>query len=188
LLREDCEIVFTKKNSKFFSAIFSERDSNDLPFAQPKNLHRGIMADVYLIRNLVNGKVYVGGTRNAVSWVWGWHVRLSRSDSANLLQRDIARYGQHFFEVKILYPNLPLKFLDEMIKYGRSVFNSTDPQSGYNVREAPEKLSRPVGRPRKHASNADRKRAYRQRKALKEGRSYGQRWSKHRPKIERGQR
>ena len=141
------------------------------------------MRDVYLIWNLVNGKVYVGGTSNSVSWAWEWHIRLSQSDSANLLQRDIGKYGQHSFEVKILYPNLPPKFLDEMIEYGRNVFKSTDPQSGYNVREAPEKSSRPIGRPRIYATNAERKRAYRQRSALKEGRTYGQRWSKHKPKV-----
>jgi hypothetical protein len=141
------------------------------------------MADVYLIRNLGNGKAYVGGTRSSVSWVWGWHIRLSKSDSANLLEKDIRRYGRKSFAVKILYPNLPLKFLDEMIEYGRAVFKSTDPQTGYNVREAPEKSSRPKGRPRIYATNADRKRAYRQRRALREGRTYGQRWSKHKPKM-----
>jgi hypothetical protein len=146
------------------------------------------MADVYLIRNLVNGKAFVGGTRNSVSWVWGWHIRLSKSDSANLLEREIGRYGQNSFEVRILYPNLPLKFLDEMIAYGRAVFKSTDPQSGYNVRVDPEKSSRRIGRPRIYATNAERKRAYRQRRALREGRTYGQRWSKHKPKMGGSQR
>jgi hypothetical protein len=141
------------------------------------------MADVYLIRNLVNGKVYVGGTRGSVSWVWRWHIRLSKSDSANLLQKDIRRYGRKSFEVRILYPNLPMKFLDEMIEYGRGVFKSTDPRTGYNVREAQEKSSRPIGRPRIYATNAERKRAYRQRRAVRAGRTYGQRWSKHKPKI-----
>jgi group I intron endonuclease len=146
------------------------------------------MADVYLIRNLVNGKVYVGGTRNSVSWAWGWHVRLSKSDSANLLEKDIRRYGRKSFKVKILYYNLPLKFLDEMTEYGKAVFKSTDPQSGYNVRERPEKSPRPMGRPRKYATPAERKRAYRQRRALREGRSYGQRWSKHKPKMDGSER
>jgi hypothetical protein len=149
----------------------------------PQNFHGGILADVYLIRNLVNGKTYVGGTRNSVSWVWGWNIRLSKSESANLLQKDIGRYGQNSFEIKILYPNLPLKFLDQMIEYGRAVFKSTDPRSGYNVREASVKSPRPKGRPKIYATNAERKRAYRQRRALREGRNYGQRWSKHKPKM-----
>jgi group I intron endonuclease len=140
------------------------------------------MPDVYLIRNRVNGKVYVGGTFNSVSWAWEWHMKLSKSDSANLLQKDIRKYGQDSFEVKILYPNLPLKFLDEMIEYGRRVFKSTDPRSGYNVRESPEKSSRPIGRPRIHATDAERKRAYRQRRTLREGRTYGQRWSRYKSK------
>ncbi len=141
------------------------------------------MADVYLIRNLVNGKVYVGGTRSSISWAWGWHIRLSKSESANLLEQDIDRNGQNSFEVKILYPNLPLKFLDEMIAYGRAVFKSTDPQTGYNVKKEPKKPPRPIGRPRIYATNAERKRAYRQRRALMEGRTYGQRWSKQKPKM-----
>jgi group I intron endonuclease len=147
------------------------------------------MPDVYLIRNLVSGKAYVGGTFNSVSWAWKWHVRLSKSDSANLLQKDIRKYGQDSFEVKILYPNLPLKFLDEMIEYGRRVFRSTDPQAGYNLRRKSAKSSRPAGRPKMYRTPAERKRAYaermrayRQRKALRDGRIYGQRWSKHKPK------
>jgi hypothetical protein len=141
------------------------------------------MADVYLVRNLVNSRVYVGGTRNPVSWVWRWHIRLSKTDSANLLEKDIRRYGRKSFKIKILYPNLPLKFLEEMIAYGRRVYKSTDPQSGYNVRERPEKSPRPTGRPKIYATAAERKRAYRQRRALREGRFYGQRWSKHKPKM-----
>ena len=141
------------------------------------------MADVYLIRNRVNRKAYVGGTRSSVSWAWDFHIRHSKSDSANPLQRDIARYGRNSFDVRILYPNLPPKFLDEMIEYGRRVFKSTNPQSGYNVREEPEKSPRPRGRPRIYATDAERKRAYRQRRALMDGRIYGQRWSRHNPKL-----
>jgi group I intron endonuclease len=146
------------------------------------------MADVYMIRNLANGKTYVGGTRSSVAWAWEWHIRLSKSDSANLLQKDIKRYGKHSFEVRILYPNLPLKFLDEMIEYGKAVFKTTDPQTGYNVGKAPMKSSRPKGRPRRYATDAERKRAYRKRRALKEGRTYGQRWSKRKPKLRRSDR
>jgi hypothetical protein len=146
------------------------------------------MADVYMIRNLANGKTYVGGTRSSVAWAWEWHIRLSKSDSANLLEKDIGRYGQKSFKVRILYPNLPLKFLDEMIEYGKAVFKSTDPQTGYNVRENPKKSSRPKGRPRRYATDAERKRAYRQRRALREGRIYGQRWSKQKPKKGAGRR
>ena len=41
---------------------------------------------------------------------------------------------------------------------------------------------KPTGRPRKYATDAERMRAYRIRKAEKEGRVYGQRWSRYRPK------
>jgi hypothetical protein len=38
------------------------------------------------------------------------------------------------------------------------------------------------GRPRKYATDAERMRAYRTRKAEKEGRVYGQHWSRYKPK------
>ncbi len=181
---------------RFANFFFEERisASNEIPkcspifgeaiviFPHPQNFRGGIVADVYLIRNLANRKTYVGGTRSSVSWAWGWHIRLSNSDSADLLQRDIGKYGLNAFEVRILYPNLPIKFLDEMIEYGRAVFKSTNPRTGYNVSKNSQESSRPIGRPRIYATNADRKRAYRQRRALRQGRSYEQRWSKHKPK------
>lgn len=39
------------------------------------------------------------------------------------------------------------------------------------------------GRPRKYATDAERMRENRRRKAEKEGRVYGQRWSRHKPKL-----
>ena len=39
------------------------------------------------------------------------------------------------------------------------------------------------GRPRKCATDAERMRAYRIRKAEKEGRLYGQHWSRHKPRL-----
>jgi hypothetical protein len=40
-----------------------------------------------------------------------------------------------------------------------------------------------TGRPRKYATDAERMRAYRIRKAEKEGRVYGQHWSRHKPRL-----
>jgi len=40
-----------------------------------------------------------------------------------------------------------------------------------------------TGRPRKYATDAERMRAYRIRKAEKEGRVYGQHWSRYKPKL-----
>ena len=39
------------------------------------------------------------------------------------------------------------------------------------------------GRPRKYATDAERMRGYRIRKAEKEGRVYGQHWSRHKPRL-----
>jgi hypothetical protein len=40
-----------------------------------------------------------------------------------------------------------------------------------------------TGRPRKYATDAERMRAYRIRKAEKEGRVYEQHWSRHKPRL-----
>jgi hypothetical protein len=40
-----------------------------------------------------------------------------------------------------------------------------------------------TGRPRKYATDAERMRAYRTRKAEKEGRVHGQHWSRYKPKL-----
>jgi len=46
-----------------------------------------------------------------------------------------------------------------------------------------QEFRKKIGRPKKYATHADRMRAYRERKAASEGRIYGQRFSRHKPKL-----
>jgi len=46
-----------------------------------------------------------------------------------------------------------------------------------------QEFRKKIGRPKKYATHADRMRAYRVRKAAREGRIYGQRFSRHKPKL-----
>ena len=46
-----------------------------------------------------------------------------------------------------------------------------------------QEFRKKIGRPKKYATHADRMRAYRARKAAREGRIYGQRFSRHKPKL-----
>jgi len=54
---------------------------------------------------------------------------------------------------------------------------------GRRLTEKQKEALKRTGRPRKYATDADRVRAYRMRKAAKEGRFYGQHWSRHKPRL-----
>jgi group I intron endonuclease len=93
---------------------------------------------IYLIRNKVNGKVYVGQTRRTLEARWEQHVRDSRRSSVTEIHghaicRAIRKYGPENFSIEFLYYNLPQKFVDEMEIYGVRVFHSNDGRHGYNM-------------------------------------------------------
>lgn len=59
---------------------------------------------VYIIKNLVNGKVYIGQTRNLVEDRWQLHIsQLRRNKHYNHdLQKDWNKYGKDAFSFSLL--------------------------------------------------------------------------------------
>lgn len=54
---------------------------------------------IYLITNLVNGKVYVGQTGRRLKARWRGHLQESRSNSDHPLHRAIRKYGEDKFSI-----------------------------------------------------------------------------------------
>lgn len=85
---------------------------------------------VYLIRNLVNGKVYVGKTEKTLEERFKRH--LSSSSSCSLLSRALRKYGIDAFEVRPIcsaFSRDALNYLEQIVI---AQFGSIAP-NGYNL-------------------------------------------------------
>lgn len=95
---------------------------------------------IYLIRNKVNNKVYIGQSVNVRRRLME-HLRSgqpekysikSEKDKNNPIHQAIQKYGVENFEAKII-EKCEQSQLDEKERYWISQFNSTDKNIGYNI-------------------------------------------------------
>ncbi len=61
------------------------------------------MSVVYLIRNLINGKVYVGKPQRTAEARWNDHIGLAKRNSPQGIHRAIRKYGVEAFQVEVLF-------------------------------------------------------------------------------------
>lgn len=57
---------------------------------------------IYLITNLVNGKLYVGCTRVSIARRWAQHCSAARKGSSLAIHRAIRKYGVDNFKIEVL--------------------------------------------------------------------------------------
>ena len=85
---------------------------------------------IYLITNNINGKKYVGQSRNLIKR-WGQHKTESRRDKPNLIvDKAIKKYGIDNFSFEILF-ECPLDMLDDWETDMIRLYDSVRPR-GYN--------------------------------------------------------
>jgi group I intron endonuclease len=88
---------------------------------------------VYLIKNLVNGKCYVGQTVKSVKKRTKEHFRAARNGSGYAIHKAIRKYGEGAFSINLLV-TCDASILDTLERYfiksyGTSIFSG----SGYNM-------------------------------------------------------
>lgn len=87
---------------------------------------------VYMIRNKINGKVYIGQTtRTSFGGRYSSGKWWTQTHNEHL-KKSANKYGFENFEVKILLDCFSKQELDEQEKNFILAFNSLDPQKGYN--------------------------------------------------------
>jgi group I intron endonuclease len=88
---------------------------------------------VYLVRNLVNGKVYVGKTTQDLAKRWGRHKSSARHGSPYPFHVAIREYGEKAFSVEELGRADSLEELTNLEIHYIATFKSNLPAVGYNV-------------------------------------------------------
>ena len=141
---EDLESVINDIDNLALEEFFKPIDHHD--FNLDNDLNNG---HIYLIKNKLNGKCYVGQamcfqSSNNNRWgTWGrWlsHIREalnSNQDHCVILNSAIRKYGQNSFEVFTL-KKCPISEMNEHERFFIEKFNSMQPR-GYNIREGGSK-------------------------------------------------
>lgn len=80
--------------------------------------------NIYMVTNLVNGKIYIGQDSKNKEYYYG---------SGKAIIRSIKKYGKENFKKEILESVLTIEELNEREIYWISKFNSSDRKIGYNI-------------------------------------------------------
>lgn len=94
---------------------------------------RAIYGFVYLIRNRVSGKVYIGQTRMGVVRRWITHKSDALLRPKSIFHKAVKKYGPENFDVVELGPAFSLEELNEMEMRAIWTHRSTDREFGYNI-------------------------------------------------------
>lgn len=86
---------------------------------------------IYIIRNIVNNKVYIGQTKVSVEQRWKEHVRHAAYGD-QIINRAMKKHGIDKFWIETL-EICSVDVIDEREKYYIALYDSTDKSKGYNV-------------------------------------------------------
>lgn len=86
---------------------------------------------IYIIRNTINNKVYIGQTRTSVNQRWKEHLRHAKYGD-QVINRAMKKYGVNNFYIETLEV-CSIDILDDREIYYIDLYNSTDKTKGYNV-------------------------------------------------------
>lgn len=113
-----------------------------------------MISGIYLIKNMINGKVYVGKSKNIEKRMASHKSDRKRGTENIHLFRAIQKYGESAFENFIL-EECGEEILMEREKYWIEKYNSLDRNFGYNI--LPAEMSAPTFFGRKHSDETKKK-------------------------------
>lgn len=88
---------------------------------------------IYLVTNLVSGKVYVGQTTSSLKRRWAGHVREASKNSQSPLHRAIRKYSKDAFLIEVLEWCSSIEQLDLMERRWVALKSSNQSSIGYNA-------------------------------------------------------
>ena len=87
---------------------------------------------IYIIRNSINDKVYIGQTQVSLKLRFQNHLSAARRGKDYIIGKAIRKYGEDKFYIELL-EECTIEELNEREKYWIAFFNSTDNKFGYNI-------------------------------------------------------
>lgn len=87
---------------------------------------------IYIIKNTVSDKVYVGQTKISLKLRFQNHLSAARNGKDYIIGKAIRKYGEDKFYIELL-EECTVEELNEREKYWIAFFNSTDNRFGYNI-------------------------------------------------------
>lgn len=87
---------------------------------------------IYIIRNTINSKVYIGQTKVSLKLRFQNHLSAARNGKDYVIGKAIRKYGEENFYIELL-KECTIEELNERERYWISYFNSTDNKFGYNI-------------------------------------------------------
>ncbi len=101
---------------------------------------------IYLIRNVIDGKVYIGQTTQPVEKRWRQHIQTFEHGSG-ALYRAMRSYGSENFSLSILMDGINTREdLDRLERQFIRSYDSQHPSCGYNRCDGGQEWSRRSGR------------------------------------------
>ena len=86
---------------------------------------------IYIIKNTVNSKVYIGQTRTSIEQRWKEHLRHAQYGD-QIINRAMKKYGIDKFYIETL-EICDISVLDYREMFYIDLYNSTDKSKGYNI-------------------------------------------------------
>jgi group I intron endonuclease len=93
---------------------------------------------VYKITNTVNGKIYIGATKNSFKTRWNQHKSDAKRGDTRPFYRAIKKYGHKKFKMTLLYTAPSEKEMYEKERFYIAKHNSNSRKIGYNLSEGGE--------------------------------------------------
>ena len=87
---------------------------------------------IYIIKNTINNKVYVGQTTVSLKLRFQNHLSASRCNKGYIIGKAVRKYGEENFYIELLEECL-VEEINEREIYWISFFNSTNNKFGYNM-------------------------------------------------------
>lgn len=97
---------------------------------------------IYLIKNLINNKIYIGQTKNKNSR-WSQHKFSAKHNKSNMLiTRAISKYGASNFSFEIIACSSSLDNVNYLEQIIITQYNSNNPDVGYNLKPGGNNIER----------------------------------------------
>ena len=87
---------------------------------------------IYIIKNKINNKVYVGQTKVSIKLRFQNHLSAARCGKDYIIGKAIRKYGEENFYIELLEECLASE-LNEREMYWIAFYNATDNKCGYNM-------------------------------------------------------